>query len=339
MSIIEYTICVGVRGSIEPGQYAVRDKRVTVSYPPQVLTTFGPLELPKSLSTMFIVSWDDVRGKTATELRSRSFERHLPVYEALDAISELMVAFKLVSVGQLQGSGLRTVGEDDTLIYHCSVDAVQTGNVVVKLKNYQGNNAWPDATYVLDRSVATKDALPHIGTDTLPVARRFIRCYELVEHGFYAEAFIVAFSTLDDIVQQSLHKLLELKGLTTEDERTDLLRGIKESRLRLFLGPILTITFGRGIASLWPPADRALKWLNTTRNRIAHSGETVDYETAVQGVYGCIKLLQVLHESGAATAELNVQLFRHAKLTASWTRNAPDWIPKGEVAESADFRS
>jgi hypothetical protein len=244
--MIEYTIAVGVRGPIEPGQYKVRDKRVFVSYPPVVNTTFGPLELPKSLSTMFIVSWDDVRGESVVALRSKSFERLLPVYEALDAISELMVAFKLVSVGALQGSGLRTVGEDDTLIYYCSIDGVQVGDLHVKLKNYAGNNAWPDTTRVLDRTGTTVNALPHIGTDTLPVARRLIRCFELIEHGFYSEAFIVAFSTLDDIVQQALHKHLELKGLTQKKERDNILRGIKDNRLPIYLGPILKIAFGRG---------------------------------------------------------------------------------------------
>lgn len=46
-----------------------------------------------------------------------------------------------------------------------------------------------------------------------------------------------------------------------------------------------------------------------------------------------------MREHGLTSVEINVELFRHSKITAAWTKNAPDWIPSGEVAESMDFRS
>lgn len=339
MTTISFTICVGVRGPIEPGEYSVADKRIVVSYPELIDVGFTRFEIPKSLSTLLVVSWEDRGAVTSKQLKSKSFERHLPIYVALSAISELLLAYKLVRVGHADGRGLRTVGIGDTLMYFSSIDGVPTGDLNIGLKNYAGNNAWIGASTTGDPHGTTALAAPHVGSDSLPLARRYVRCYELLEHGFYSEAFIVAFSALDDFVQQTLHALLESRGLTSQSERNELLRGIKESRLRLYLGPVLKLAIGRDIEELWPMAKKALEWLNGTRNRIAHAAEKVDYATAAKGIYGCLKVLVVMKENGLTNVDLNVELFRHAKLTAAWTHNPPEWIPTGETAESMDFRS
>lgn len=339
MAEIAFTVGVGVRGPIGSGEYQVGEKRVIVSYPPGLNLGFTVIEFPKSLSTLFVVTWDDPNGKVVAKLRSKGFERNLPVYEALTAISELLLAFKLVRVGHSDGRGLRTIGMGDTLVYFSSIDGVQTGDLNVGLKNYEGNNAWTGVATSPDPHGTTELALPNIGTGTVPLARRYVRCYELLEHGFYSEAFIVGFSVLDDFVQQILHDLLEAKGLDAKAERDELLRGIKENRLKLYLGPLLKLAYGRDIVSLWPEARRALEWLNTTRNRIAHAAEVIDHATAAKGIFVCLKLLVVFKENGVASAEIPVELFRHAKITAAWTMDAPNWVPRGELAESMDFRS
>lgn len=339
MSKITFTVCVGVRAPIEARDYDVANAKVSVSYPHTINLGFTTIELPKSLSTLFVVSWDDTNDKTANRLRSKSFERHLPVYDALGAINELLLAFKLVRIGHADGLGIRTVGIGDTLLYFPVIDGTRTGDLNIGLKNYADNTAWQSVAISNDPHGTTNLAIPHIATDTYPVARRYVRCYELLEHGFYSEAFIVAFSVLDDLVQHSLHKLLEKKGLNSREERNELLRGIKESRLKIFLGPLLKIAFGLDIAALWPNSKSALEWLNSTRNRIAHAGETVDHATAAKGIYVCLKTLVVLKENEIIETDFTVELFRHAKITAAWTVNPPDWVPSGELAESMDFRS
>ncbi len=338
-SKISFTVGIGVRGPIAPGNYQVGRKSIDISYPGSIEIGLGTLELPKSLSTLCVVSWEDKSGKTVAKLHSQGFERHLPIYEALSAISELLLAFKLVRVGHADGRGLRTIGIGDTLIYFSSVDGVPTGNLNVGLKNYEGNNAWLTAKTSFDPHGSTDLALPHIGTGTVPIARRYVRCFELLEHGFYSEAFIFGFATFDDFVQQTLHSLLEAKGLTTATERDELLRGIKENRLKLYLGPLLKLALGQDLSTLWPASTPALNWLNSTRNRIAHAGEEADYASAARCIFACLKMLIVLKEAGAASVDIPVELFRHGKITAAWTIEAPEWIPKGELAESMDFRS
>jgi hypothetical protein len=339
MPTIKFTVCLGIRGPIEPDEYSLGEKSIHVSYPETVDLGFRQFELPRSLSTLFIVSWEDNDGSTETQLRSQSFERHLPIYQALEAVSELLLAYKLVRVGHTDGKGLRSVGIGDTLMYFSAIDDVPTGDLNIGLKNYAGNNAWIDDNPKSDPHGTTCLAEPHIGAETLPIARRYVRCYELFEHGFYSEAFIVAFSVLDDFVQQTLDRLLEEKGLSSSKERKALLRGIKENRLRLYLGPVLKLVFGSDMETMWPESTSALEWVNSTRNRIAHAAEKADRATAARGIYVCLKVLVVMKEHGVAEVDLNVELFRHAKITASWTTNRPSWVPSGEVAESMDFRS
>jgi hypothetical protein len=340
MNEISFTVCVGLRGPIEAGEYDVANKKVTVSYPNAVDINFAKFDLPKSLSTLFVVSWKDNSNKTITNrLQSNSFERHLPLYEALEAISELLLAYKLVRIGHSDGMGIRTIGIGDTLFHFPAINGIPTGDLNIGLKNYADNNAWQSDLTSNDPNGTTNLAIPHIATSTYPVARRYVRCYELLEHGFYSEAFIVAFSVFDDLIQQSLHKILEQKGLHSKEERDQLLRGIKENRLKIYLGPLLKIAIGTSISTLWPDSKDALEWLNAIRNRIAHSGEKVDYATAAKGIYACIKTLVVLKENGIIDTDFSVELFRHAKLTAAWTINPPNWIPSGELVESMDFRS
>ena len=339
MARISFTVGVGVRGPIAPGIYTVGRKQIEVSYPPGINIGFAVLEFPKSLSTQFVVTWEDEGGKVAVRLGGHGFERHLPIYDALAAIAELLLAYKLVRIGHADGRGLRTVGIGDTLVYFSTIDGVPTGDLNIGLKNYEGNSAWLGVQADFDPHDSTASAAPHVGTESLPLARRYVRCFELLEHGFYSEAFIVAFSVLDDLVQQMLHEMLREKGLTSKSERDELLRGIKENRLKLYLGPVLKLACGKDISIMWPASSAALEWLNSTRNRIAHAAEAVDYATAEKGIYACLRVVVALKENGLTKSEITVELFRYAKITAAWTTDPPSWVPAGEVAESMDFCS
>jgi hypothetical protein len=97
-----------------------------VSYPPAV--DFGlptPIELPKGLSTVFEVTWADKGGATPKKRCSASAERHHPIYYALEKINELLLAYKLIRVGHLDGMGIRTVGIGDTLFYFSNAVAYE----------------------------------------------------------------------------------------------------------------------------------------------------------------------------------------------------------------------
>lgn len=337
---VTYVIGVAIRGPIASGDYEVGRAAITVSYPPAI--DFGlptPIELPKGLSTVFEVTWADKSGATVKKLRSQKAERHHPVYHALEKINELLLAYKLVRVGHAEGKGIRTIGIGDTLFHFNLVNGQHTGDLNMGLKTYQRDYPWayPNSGHPDDPSGTTEIAKPHIAADTYPIARRYVRCFELLEHGFYTEALIVAFSILDDLTQEMLHGLLIQKGMESRNERNDLLRGIKENRLRLYLGPMLKLLSGKSISEIWGEAETALGWLNKKRNEVAHQGYQADYSAAAKAIYACIKTLVVLDQHRLVESAFPVEIFRHAKITAAWSENPPEWVPQGENAESYAF--
>lgn len=336
MSEIQFSVGIAVKAPIEAGSYQVGVFNIDVSYPTIVDLGMGPEQLPIGLSTVFLVKWTDSTKQDGKHLRSQTYHRHLTVHKALGAISELLQAYKLVRMGHIDSCGVRTIGIYDTLFYFSAIDGVPTGDLNVR---FRGQRFASIGSSPHDPFGTTALATPHIGTSTLPVARRYLRCYELLEHGFYSEAFIIAFSIMDDLVQDMLHAQLEAKGMAAKADRDSLMRGIKENRLKLYLGPLLKITTGSTVTDLWPRAEKALEWLNRIRNNIAHGGFGADYSSAAVGIYACIKLLLTLHESKLLIAEFPVEFFRHSKLTASWTLNPPDWVPSGPQAESMDYVS
>lgn len=342
MDTITFCIGISIRGPIAKGDYDVGDAKINVSYPQWINLGFGRIDLPEGLSTVFTVSWPDTNGRSAKRLRSKSFERNLPIYDALDKINQVILAFKLVSIDKLDGSGLRTVGVGDTLFYFSKINDQYTGTPNLGMKLY-GHSWYPRAA---EKGIDPDDphkitplARPHIASNTHKITRRYVRCYELLEHGFYTEAFIVAFSILDDLVQQMLHRLLTDKGIDSEGERDEFLRGIKERRLRIYLGPLLKVLAGKDIFTMWPGSDRALDWLNRTRNRLAHDGEKADYATAAKGIFACIKTLTVLGQNHLLDADFTIEFFVHSKITAAWTEDAPAWVPSGSLVGSKDFNS
>lgn len=335
-----YVVGVAIRGPITSGDYEVGKAKINVSYPPRVDFGFPtPIELPKGLSTVFEVAWPDKGGATAKKLHSKGAERHHPIHYALDRINELLLAYKLVRVGHAEGIGIRTIGIGDTLFHFSLVNDQYVGNLNMGLKISPRDYSWayPNSKHPDDLFGTTELAKPHIATSTYPTARRYVRCFELLEHGFYTEALIVAFSILDDLVQEMLHALLREKGMESRTARNEFLRGIKENRLRLFLGPLLKVLSGKAINEIWADAETALGWLNQKRNSVAHSGYQADHSTAAKAIYACIKTIVVLRQHELVEAEFPVDMFRHAKVTAAWSEDPPKWVPEGEDAVSSTF--
>lgn len=339
MKKISFVVGVGIRGPIAVGDYAVNQASIAVDYPPSVQSQFRTLKLPEWHSTVFTVSWSDTTGKDEKALLENTYSKHLVVHKALAYINELLQAFKLVRVGHIDSCGMRTIGINDTLFHYSLIDGQQTGQFNALLRGQFSTGIPPEDRRYHDFFDTTALAKQHIGIDSYPVARRFLRCYELLEHGFYSEAFIVSFSILDAIVQDMLNAKLTERGMEKTSERSELLRGIKENRLHTFLGPLLYILTGHSISSLWSHAESALPWINSKRNKIAHAGYQADYSTAAQGIYACIRILVALNSARLITAEFSVEFFRHAKITAAWTAAPPDWVPSGEAAEAMDFTS
>jgi hypothetical protein len=335
-SKIDFLVCLSIQGPILPGDYRVGHADINVSYPDQVhLGLPGPIQLPKAGSTLFKVSWVDIDGRTKAHLTSKSFHRNLPIYDALSVVGKLLTAFKLVRVGHADGMRLRTVGISDTLFYTSFVDGVPTGDLNLGIRLNNQSHPWVQLPF--DASGTTELARPHIDTDTYQLARRYVRCFELLEYGFYKETVIVAHAILDDIIQDVIYDQIKAKGLDDGQSRELLVRAIKESRFRVYLGPLLKILAGVSFEEIWSEGTAALAWLNKARNQIAHRGSTDDRDSACKAIFVSIKTVAALRSRGLVTAEFPPGMFRQARVNAAWTLNAESWVPGADEIETDPF--
>jgi hypothetical protein len=336
---VQFVVCISLRGPIKPGDYKVGGKKINVSYPSQVaLGLSGPIHLPVGLSTLFIVSWLDVSKKTSELLESKSYERHLPIHDSLALISKLLMAFKLVRIGHADGMRIRTVGISDTLFYYSLIDGRKTGDLNVGLRLDTQLHPWaatgPDPW---DRNGTTELALPHVDADTFPIARRFVRCFELLEHGFYKETVIIAHAILDDTVQAVVRDQLGTKGLSDKKSQDALLRAIKEERLTIYLGSLLKALTGISIEDIWSEAPQAVGWLNTTRNRIAHAGSSDSRSDACKAIFVATKVIAALRSRGLLQCDFPTGMLRAARITAAWTQHPEKWVPTNSAVETDPF--
>jgi hypothetical protein len=114
---IDYHIVVAVLGPIISGNYPIGRTTIQVSYPPLIdIAPFGPVLLPNGMSTMFRVMWEDATGDTVAKFHLNGLERYEAFYFALEQINELLLAYKLVRIGHINGSEVRTIGEADCLL-------------------------------------------------------------------------------------------------------------------------------------------------------------------------------------------------------------------------------
>ena len=324
MSKIDVVLCVGVKAPIKTGDYALSGTTVSVSYPSEIpISGIGHLSLPLGLSTVFTMQWEEKKTHTAYQWR---------ILKAYAFVNELLLAYSLVRIGQFDGCGVRTVGLNDSLFWIVKVDGeARESNIRHKTIINFGDRD--------DPFDATSDASPHIGKDTLAVARRYVRCHQLLEHGFYSEAAIVAFSILDDLVQKMLHQGLIKKGMTIKEDRDYLIRGIKDNKLKTFLGPLLKLVHNVVLKDFWAEGESALESINTLRNKIAHQGYSATYYDAAKTIFACVKTVHLLHTNGLIDAEINLPLFRQSQLLAANVENPPVWVPKEPAASSQDFQS
>lgn len=249
------------------------------------------------------------------------------VHTALSHISELLATFKLMTVGTLFGRQVRTVGVADALAYTSFVNGKHTGDVNIAHVGRQVGNA----------QVTTELVRPYVASEHYPIARRYVRCFELIELGLFREAIVVAHAILDDIVQDMIHRLLESKGLDEKTSRAVLIRAIKEDRFNVYLGPLLKVLAGVSIDEIWKDASKAVGFLNIRRNAVAHSGSLGDRDSACKAVFVSMKTVAALNSRQLVDAKFPPGMRRHSRIEAAWTLERPDWAPADEEIETDEF--
>ncbi len=106
------------------------------------------------------------------------------------------------------------------------------------------------------------------------------KAIDLLERGLYEESLLISFSILDYCVQKTIKsKLTHLD----EKEKEELLRQIKEHRIKTYIGPLLKSLTGISIYDQKLTAKKVDK-VNSLRNSMIHTSEKCTYHESLESL-------------------------------------------------------
>jgi len=221
----------------------------------------------------------------ADEIRSWVYQNHSRVIHSsiLPALNHFLVHLKLNHTGPLGAHVVRSVGEVDLVTSSLLVDGA------------------PASSRVSQTFLCAVDEPPRFTSVDVDITREIpnellilTRAVDLVNQGYYREAFVIGFALLDELIQGFL--VGRMPNLSSE-QAEDLLRRVERERMQTFFGHVLLLVTGstpRKDDSLWSE----LKFLNTKRNGLLHSGAACSLSEARRGLEAVLKLLRYLDDLG-----------------------------------------
>lgn len=123
------------------------------------------------------------------------------------------------------------------------------------------------------------------------LSRRLLGIIDLFNMCFYTEAFVVAFSLLDDLTQRVLKAGMVSKGIKDPDT---LMSAIKESRLFHMLESLMPLVGYQPLSSASPELVDPMKKINKLRNRIMHGDLELTRQQGLEGLNTVFGLLGFL---------------------------------------------
>jgi hypothetical protein len=203
--------------------------------------------------------------------------------DVLPRLNHFLLAIKLANTGRPFLETLRSAGEVDLAFVNLSLD----GEVVFS----RGTSTLFGGLFG-ESSSSIPQELPGAFAAELVLLTRAV---DLVNHGFHAEAVLVAFAVLDLKVQDFLRSRLPNLAV---DEADELLRAIEVRRLSRFLDLLMRVAVGKSaLASEQSRTD--LKWLNSLRNRLIHDAGSCSLRDAQRAVAIVTQFLSFMNAHGA----------------------------------------
>jgi hypothetical protein len=150
----------------------------------------------------------------------------------LNHIEKINYAIDLIRYSYKDGKitnmfGIRNIGEQDFLFHKLIINNKHETSCVSS--SYGDNTASHVEIEKLSESVPFE-------------WRTFTRAKDLLHLGFFNESLIVAFNLLDYCIQKTIKSLMI--NLTSDSEKEQLLRQIKEQRLKTYLGSLFSALTG-----------------------------------------------------------------------------------------------
>jgi hypothetical protein len=268
VDLVTHTAILGVR-TFMPGVPVVDTPSrsgkclVAATYPPTLSPPLDGASVDVTDCTVFTVAHS---GRHVADLDAHSAEEILA--EALYAINEVMIWTKSADQARTTTPYYRQVGLLDVKAF---VVPVLEGRLIL----------WVNPLFYVQASIPRE----HLGRLSVgfsnlvvrnepvhPIVRRFMSSLDLVNLGFYTEAFITLFSLVDDLTQQVMKAGLAKKGLSAVAQKEFLL-SIKEQRLHVYLTYIAAVCDWKPLEVENESLYKRLLKCNSLRNSIVHGSE------------------------------------------------------------------
>lgn len=264
------------------------DLLVGHTWAPKVTDPQRGIELDVSDCTLFSVTHNDrslSEPPTADELASL-------LDDALEAISDVLVWERAHDRVGKASSYSRQVGRVDVKFF--SVDG-ETASVA----------AWKNPAYWLDlgglqmMAGVLSNMIVTNGVASAPLpgeVRRMLASLDLVNLGFFSEAFLTAFALCDDLVQRVVTSGLSSRGLSSAEQK-ELLRAIKEDRLATFTTKLTKLCGWQSLEDADAKLFKDLRRVNRRRNNMIHGSERLTREDAVDSIEVLLRTIDWLRSN------------------------------------------
>ncbi len=231
------------------------------------------------------------KGLGGVDLKLR--EKQTDVFErSLLAISEVIIWMKTKEKVGTLSSFARQVGRPDVKVF--LVDGDRGARAVWKNPNYMLDSQSMSIVANLFSNVIMQNG--PAANPTSQLVRRVMSFLDLINLGFYTESFITSFSLCDDLVQNIVKAGLSNKGLSGSQQK-EMLRAIKEERLRLYLTNLMKLIGWKSLEEDDSELFNKLMKINTLRNKIMHGDKRINRDEAVSSTNTVLSVIKWLRSN------------------------------------------
>lgn len=126
-----------------------------------------------------------------------------------------------------------------------------------------------------------------------PDVKRLMAAIDLVNLGFFTEAFVGTFALLDDMTQRVLTGGLAKKGIQKKDQ-AQFLRSISERRLDHYLNSVATLCDWTALRDVDRALNAELMKANKLRNAVMHGDRELSREEALASILVIVRVIDHL---------------------------------------------
>lgn len=291
---LQSLVLLPFRSMLEPGEFSLcifDDKWKTkflLTYPP-ILTLTPTLHINTELCTLVRIETCHLFSGNEEEAKKWFQKNSIKVFSnyLLPRLNYFLLRLKYAKPDVFHTGVIRNVGEIDILFWNLiyeeeAIHSRGSSTLFASVSQQAENNPYYkfSSDLNIDRTIAKEWSV-------------LTRSVDLVNHGYFLEAFVVAFALLDEMVQEFVITKLPLDN----KEAKELLRKIEKERLKTYLGTMTRLAIGES------PLDNDslntdLTWINEKRNKIMHRGEECNCEDAQRGLKIVLNILKYCKDKG-----------------------------------------